>query len=64
MTRIEVDVSIRRSLHEERHILFGDHKLHIGHLLLLFIVDDIQTVVATHLQAAVGIGDGQVVVGV
>jgi len=44
---------------EERH-----HELHTGQLLLLFIVDDIEAVVATHLQSALVVGNLQLVVGI
>ena len=64
MTRIEVDVCIRRRLHEERHLLFCYHKLHTGQLLLLFVVDDIQAVVTTHLQTTLVVGNLQLVVGI
>ena len=65
MAVVKVDVGIRRSFHSYGHQWFYYIELNLQHAFVVFVlVVNGQTVVAAHLQAALLVGNGKLVVGV
>ena len=64
MTGVDVDFGIGANIHANAHQRLQHPDFHDGGILLSLVVDDVQTVVATHANVGLPVGETKGVVGI